>query len=64
MKIIGICLVLAGLLAIQTASAQIPERVFKSDHRIDPDKKGQLSVELDNISFFKDNEYIAAYKPL
>ncbi|MCL3849982.1 MULTISPECIES: hypothetical protein [Parabacteroides] len=57
MKIIGICLVLAGLLAIQTASAQIPERVFKSDHRIDPDKKGQLSVELDNISFFKDNEY-------
>ena len=46
-----------GLLAIQTVSAQIPERVFKSDHRIDPDKKGQLSVELDNISFFKDNEY-------
>ena len=46
-----------GLLAIQTISAQIPERVFKSDPRIDPDKKGQLSVELDNISFFKDNEY-------
>ena len=30
--------------------------MFKSDHRIDR-KEGQLSVELDNISFFKDNEY-------
>lgn len=54
MKIIGVSFVLAGLLAIQTVAAQIPERVFKSDHRIDPDKKGQLSVELDNISFFKE----------
>lgn len=57
MKAISVCFVLMGLLAIQTVSAQIPERVFKSDPRIDPDKKGQLSVELDNISFFKDNEY-------
>lgn len=57
MKAISVCFVLMGLLAIQTVSPQIPERVFKSDHRIDPDKKGQLSVELDNISFFKDNEY-------
>ena len=37
--------------------AQIAERVYSSDHRIDPEKKGQLSVELDNISFFKNNEY-------
>ncbi|MEG1544661.1 MAG: hypothetical protein RR382_09095 [Tannerellaceae bacterium] len=37
--------------------AQISERVFQKDYRIDPGKKGELSVELDNISFFKDNEY-------
>ncbi len=37
--------------------SQITERVYKSDYRIDPEKKGELSVELDNISFFKNNEF-------
>ena len=50
-------LVFINLLILQSLSAQISDRVFKSDHRIDPDKKGELSVELDNISFFKDDEY-------
>lgn len=54
---IRICLLFFCLLMTQVVSAQISERVFKSDHNIDPEKKGQLSVELDNISFFKDNEY-------
>lgn len=53
----NICFVIVNLLFIQTAYAQISDRVYKSDHRIDPAKKGELSVELDNISFFKDNEY-------
>lgn len=54
---IRICLLFFCLLMTQVVAAQISERVFKSDHYIDPEKKGQLSVELDNISFFKDNEY-------
>lgn len=54
---IRICLLFYCLLMTQVVVAQISERVFKSDHNIDPEKKGQLSVELDNISFFKDNEY-------
>lgn len=54
---IRICLLFFCLLMTQVVAAQISERVFKSDHSIDPEKKGQLSVELDNISFFKDNEY-------
>lgn len=37
--------------------AQIVERVYKTDYHIDPEKAKELSVELDNISFFKDNEY-------
>jgi len=37
--------------------AQISERVYQTEHHINPNKKGELSVELDNISFFKNNEY-------
>lgn len=40
-----------------SVDAQIAERVYQSDRYIDPDKKGQLSVELDNLSFFKNNEF-------
>ena len=39
------------------ARHKFPTGCLSPDHRIDPEKKGQLSVELDNISFFKDNEY-------
>ncbi len=39
------------------AAAQLAERLYASDYRIDPDRKGELRVEIDNISFFKDNEY-------
>ncbi|MBC8618464.1 hypothetical protein H8788_11990 [Parabacteroides faecis] len=53
----GVCLLIINLFIISPVRAQIPDRVFKSDHRIDPEKKGQLLVEVDNISFFKDNEY-------
>lgn len=42
-------------------SAQIADRVYKSDYHIDPDKKGELSVEIDNLSFFKDNEYAGSF---
>ena len=39
------------------SSAQIVDRVFRTDYHIDPEKAKELSVEIDNISFFKDNEY-------
>lgn len=53
----SLCLLFVNLSVVTPTHAQISDRVFKSDHRIDPKKKGELSVELDNISFFKDNEY-------
>jgi len=37
--------------------AQIADHVYKTDHRINPEKKGQLLVEVDNLSFFKNNEF-------
>ncbi|MDR0430438.1 MAG: hypothetical protein LBH58_08195 [Tannerellaceae bacterium] len=38
-------------------SAQINDRVFKTSHRIDSEKKGELRINFDNINFFKNNEY-------
>lgn len=37
--------------------AQIDEWLYQRDYRIDPDKKGELLFEFDNLSFFKDNEF-------
>jgi hypothetical protein len=39
------------------AQAQIPEKVFQSSSKIEAERVGELSVELDNLSFFKNNEY-------
>ena len=43
------------------ASAQVAERVYRTDHRIDTARARELRVELDNISFFKDNEYAGKF---
>lgn len=37
--------------------AQVVSRVCETDYRINPDKEKELSFEVDNISFFKNNEY-------
>ena len=37
--------------------AQLSENLYEIDSRIDPSQKGELSVALDNISFFQNNEY-------
>lgn len=60
---ISLCLLfcLAGTSFIYTLYAQIPDRVFKTDFQIDPEKKGELSVEFDNLSFFKDDEYTGSF---
>ena len=50
------CLVML-LIATTTVRAQVEEKVCKTDYNINPERVGELSVELDNISFFKDNEY-------
>lgn len=46
---------------VQSLNAQISENVFKTDERIDSLKKGDLYVEIDNISFFKDDEYTGSF---
>ena len=60
---ISLCILfcLAGTSFIYTLYAQIPDRVFKTDFQIDPEKKGELSVEFDNLSFFKDDEYTGSF---
>ncbi len=45
------------LLLASPLYAQIETKVYQTDHHIDTLKQGELSFELDNISFFKDNEF-------
>lgn len=47
------CLVCATV----PVKAQLIERICMTDYKINPEKKGELSIEVDNISFFKDNEF-------
>lgn len=54
------CILLAalGLFSLaRPAAAQLADRLYRSDYRINPERKGELRAEIDNISFFKDNEY-------
>lgn len=46
-----------GCCWLVTAVAQRPDETFLSDTRLHVDRVRQLSVELDNLNFFKDNEY-------
>lgn len=58
--IVGLCLMGLGSWS-PSLKAQIADRVYKTDYHIDPEKARELSVELDNISFFKDNEYTGIF---
>lgn len=46
-----------GAFAPYPLYSQISERVFRTSYKIDSVKQGELSVEIDNLSFFKDNEF-------
>ena len=39
------------------AVAQMDSCLFMRNHRISPDEQGELRIEIDNVSFFKDNEW-------
>lgn len=62
-RLIAISLLWIALFAgADKLNAQIDERLFERDYRIDPEKKGELLLELDNLSFFKDNEFEGDYR--
>jgi hypothetical protein len=55
-----ICFLSAAVLFFfgrQNINAQMAEKLYTSDHRIDTLRQGQLSFEADNISFFRNNEF-------
>ncbi|MEG1565015.1 MAG: hypothetical protein RR365_15045, partial [Bacteroides sp.] len=52
-----VCCTVVLWMSFLLVQAQMVERVCSSDYQINPDRVGELSVELDNISFFKDNEF-------
>lgn len=46
------------LLVLPSASfAQINERLYSTDYRIEPGRQAELSIEIDNLNFFKNNEF-------
>jgi hypothetical protein len=53
----SICLAVFVLSGGQALCAQMTDQFYRSDTYIDTLRKGQLSLEIDNISFFKDNEF-------
>jgi len=57
----GIAFVCIYSISTQKASSQITEHIYRDDYRIDPEKKGELLFELDDISFFKNNEFDSDY---
>ena len=58
-KILRIMLlgIVLGVFPFSVVWGQISERVYRTEYHIDTAKVRQLSVELDNLSFFKDNEF-------
>lgn len=56
-RFFGCLLAAIGFTLPFCGNAQLNEHVFYSDHRIDPEKKGDLYLSVDNLSFFKDNEF-------
>lgn len=52
-----IALSVHALLTQQVAEAQVEDKVYKRDYNIRPEDAKGLFIELDNISFFKDNEF-------
>ncbi len=40
-----------------TAVAQMADKIYKTDYNLEADRVGELSVEVDNLDFFKDNEF-------
>jgi len=50
-------LLLTVLSGMQKLCAQIAEKLYTTDTKIDTLRKGQLSVDVDNLTFFRNNEY-------
>lgn len=51
----------ALFLCASAASAQVEDKVYRTDYAIDSAHVRTLWVELDNLSFFKDNEYTSEF---
>ena len=57
LRLRGMAMICLAVIALNLQAQQMADRVCKSDYRIDSTRVQELSFELDNISFFKDNEF-------
>lgn len=51
------CVAMLMLLSANYVHAQMDSCLFERDYHIDPANEGELNLEIDNVSFFKDNEW-------
>ncbi|MGM9759547.1 MAG: hypothetical protein ACI30I_05455 [Parabacteroides sp.] len=51
------CIVGCFLSAMVPLQSQIVREVYQKDYHFSPEQKGELRVEVDNLSFFRDNEF-------
>lgn len=52
-----ICGIALCLLMPATLRAQFEDRLYRTDYRLDSARTNELRVEVENLSFFQDNEY-------
>ena len=50
-------LLISCLFLTHPAQTQMDERLYTSDYHLPADKQGELRIEVDNVTFFKDNEF-------
>jgi len=54
-----LCITILIISGRQRIYAQLNEKLFSTDYQIDSLSKGNLNIEIDNLSFFKNNEFIS-----
>ena len=57
MRLIICALLLTVMSGMQKLYAQLSDKVYMTDSRLDTLQKGVLSIEVDNLTFFRNNEY-------
>ena len=57
-RLLGRCVgLLFGSLWLSVAEAQVSDMAFTSDRHVDAERSRQLLIDLESLSFFKDNEF-------
>ena len=57
MVVLLLCIVLGWFASPLSAQVTIDKAVFQTDRRLSPDQRGDLRLQVNSLSFFRDNEF-------